>query len=60
MSNPSVKRNGPPPPPVSRHGGVPVRMKGEKLDMKIIGRIFSLVGTKYKLLMLLVILCIFL
>ena len=25
MSNPSVKRNGPPPPPVSRHGGVPVR-----------------------------------
>ena len=50
----------PPRPPMSRHGGTPVRMKGEKLDMKIIGRIFSLVGTKYKLLMLLVVLCIFL
>ncbi len=49
----------PPRPPVSRHGGTPVRMKGEKLDMKIIGRIFSLVGVKYKILMLLVFLCIF-
>ncbi|MBQ6600369.1 MAG: ABC transporter ATP-binding protein [Clostridia bacterium] len=43
---------------MSRHGGTPVRMKGEKLDLKIIGRIFSLVGTKYKLIMLLVCLCI--
>ncbi len=50
----------PPRPPMSRHGGTPVRMKGEKLDIKIIGRIFSLVGAKYKLLMLLVVLCIFL
>ena len=50
----------PPRPPMSRHGGTPVRMKGEKLDLKIIKRIFSLVGTKYKLLMLLVVLCIFL
>ena len=47
-----------PRPPMSRHGGTPVRMKGEKLDLKIIGRIFSLVGTKYKLIMLLVCLCI--
>jgi len=47
-----------PRPPMSRHGGTPVRMKGEKLDVKIIGRIFSLVGTKYKLIMLLVFLCI--
>ncbi len=47
-----------PRPPMSRHGGTPVRMKGEKLDMKIVGRIFSLVGVKYKLLMLLVVLCI--
>lgn len=48
----------PPRPPMSRHGGTPVRMKGEKLDIKIIGRIFSLVDTKYKLIMLLVCLCI--
>lgn len=62
MSNqPQGKRPPMPPrPPMSRHGGTPVRMKGEKLDLKIIGRIFSLVGTKYKLLMLLVVVCIFL
>ena len=59
MSNQSPKRPPEMPrPPMSRHGGTPVRMKGEKLDMKIIGRIFSLVGVKYKLLMLLVFLCI--
>ena len=56
MSN--ANRNAPVRPPVSRHGGVPVRMKGEKLDVKIIGRIFSLVGFKYKILMVLVLLCI--
>ena len=60
MSNQDKRPPMPPRPPMSRHGGTPVRMKGEKLDMKIIGRIFSLVGTKYKLLMLLVVLCIFL
>ncbi len=59
MSNRTQGGNVPSRPPVSRHGGVPVRMKGEKLDMKIIGRIFSLVGVKYKILMLLVFLCIF-
>lgn len=48
-----------PRPPMSRHGGTPVRMKGEKLDFGVIKRLFSLVGAKYKLLMLLVILCIF-
>ncbi len=62
MSNQPQDKRPPMPPrmPMSRHGGTPVRMKGEKLDLKIIGRIFSLVGAKYKLLMLLVVLCIFL
>ena len=59
MSNQTQSRNVPPRPPVSRHGGTPVRMKGEKLDMKVIKRIFSLVDKKYALLMGLVIVCIF-
>ncbi len=50
----------PPRVPVNRHGGTPVRMKGEKLDFKVIKRIFSYLGTKQKILMLLVVLCIFL
>lgn len=59
MSNqPNAKKNTMPPPPMSRHGGTPVRMKGEKLDLNIIKRLFSLVGAKYKLLMLLVVACI--
>ncbi len=59
MSNqPMGKKNTMPPPPMSRHGGTPVRMKGEKLDLNIIKRLFSLVGAKYKLLMLLVVVCI--
>ncbi len=59
MSNqPHSKKTTMPPPPMSRHGGTPVRMKGEKLDLNIIKRLFSLVGAKYKLLMLLVVLCI--
>lgn len=47
-------------PPMTRHGGTPIRMKGEKMDFKVLKRIFSYVGAKYKLLMLLVVLCIFL
>ena len=58
MSNPAPK-NMPPRPPMSRHGGTPVRMKGEKLDFKIIKRIFSLVDRRYVFLMLLVFVCIF-
>ncbi len=48
-----------PRPAMSRHGGTPVRMKGEKLDMKVIKRIFSMVDRKYLLLMGLVLVCIF-
>ena len=43
----------PPRMPVNRHGGTPVRMKGEKLDFGVIKRIFSYLGTKQKFLMLL-------
>ncbi|MGN0487503.1 MAG: ABC transporter ATP-binding protein [Acutalibacteraceae bacterium] len=45
---------------MGRHGGTPIRMKGEKLDFKVISRLFGYVGKKYKLLMLLVVLCIIL
>ena len=46
--------------PMNRHGGTPVRMKGEKLDFKVIKRVFSYLSTKHKILMLIVVLCIFL
>ena len=49
-----------PPPPMGRHGGTPVRMKGEKMDFKVIKRIFSYLGTKQKILMAVVAVCIFL
>ncbi len=60
MSNPRPAPGKMPPPPVGRHGGTPVRMKGEKLDFKIIKRIFSYLGAKQKILMATVVLCIFL
>ncbi len=50
----------PPKMPMNRHGGTPVRMKGEKLDPKVIKRIFSYMSTKYKILMAIVVVCIFL
>ena len=50
----------PPRVPMGRHGGTPVRMKGEKLDFKVIKRIFSYLGTKQKLLLFIVVLCILL
>ena len=59
MSNQTQSRKAPPRPPVSRHGGTPVRMKGEKLDFKVIKRLFGLVDKKYLLLMALVFICIF-
>jgi len=59
VSNQPQSRNMSPRPPVSRHGGTPVRIKGEKLDFKIIKRIFTLVDKKYLFLMALVFVCIF-
>lgn len=50
----------PPRMPMNRHGGTPVRMKGEKLDFKVIKRIFGYIGTKHKILLAIVVLCIFL
>ena len=50
----------PPKVPMGRHGGTPVRMKGEKLDFKVIKRIFSYFDTKQKVLLALVVVCIFL
>ena len=40
--------------------GAPMRIPGQKMDFKVLARVFSYVGTKYKLLMLFVVLCIFL
>ncbi len=61
MSNPRpAPGKMPPPMPPNRHGGTPVRMKGEKLDFKVIKRIFSYLGTKQKILMAVVVVCIFL
>ncbi len=58
MSNQTAKRNLPPPP--SRHGGTPIRMKGEKIDFKVIGRLLGYIKNSHKVLMAVVVLCIFL
>ncbi len=61
MSNPQHSQNKMPPRmPVGRHGGTPIRMKGEKLDFGVIKRIFSYLGTKQKILLVVVVFCIFL
>lgn len=50
----------PPKMPPNRHGGVPMKIEGAKLDPKVIKRVFSYLNKKQKLLMLVVVLCIFL
>ena len=45
-------------PPPNRHGGTPVRMKGEKIDPKVIKRVFSYLSLKHRLMFIGVILCI--
>lgn len=45
-------------PPPNRHGGTPIRMKGEKIDIKVIARIFGYLSVKHRLMMLGVVLCI--
>ena len=50
----------PPPRPGGPGRGAPMRIPGQKMDFKVLARVFSYVGTKYKLLMLFVVLCIFL
>ena len=60
MGMPPGRHGGPPMkmPPPNRHGGTPVRMKGEKIDFKVLGRIFSYLSLKHRLLLLVVVLCI--
>lgn len=48
------------PPPRPGGKGAPMRIPGQKMDFKVLSRVFGYVGTKYKLLMLLVVVCIFL
>ena len=50
----------PPPRPGGPGRGAPMRIPGQKMDFKVLSRVFGYVGTKYKLLMLFVVLCIFL
>ena len=45
-------------PPPNRHGGTPVRMKGEKIDPKVIKRVFGYLSIKHRLMFIGVILCI--
>ncbi len=58
MSNPAPHTKVPPKMPVNRHGGVPMRMKGEKLDMKVIARVFSYLSKKQIAMLVMVVLCI--
>ncbi len=46
------------PPPPNRHGGTPIRMKGEKIDFKVVKRLFSYLSLNHKLLMGVVVICI--
>ena len=50
----------PPPRPGGPGRGAPMRIPGQKMDFKVLSRVFGYVGTRYKLLMLFVVLCIFL
>ncbi len=62
MNNPAPQgktpQKMPPKMPMNRHGGVPMRMKGEKLDMKVIARIFSYMTKKQVALFIFALLCI--
>ena len=48
----------PPPRPGGPGRGAPMRIPGQKMDFKVLARVFGYVGTKYKLLMLIVAGCI--
>ena len=49
----------PPPRPGGAGRGAPMRIPGQKMDFKVLARVFGYVGTKYKFLMAIVVLCIF-
>ena len=50
----------PPKMPPNRHGGVPMKIDGMKLDPKVIKRIFSYMSKKHIALLGCVVVCIFL
>lgn len=60
MSNESKKNVNLTPPPRPGGRGAQMRIPGQKMDFKVLKRVFSYVGTRYKLLMLIVVICIFL
>lgn len=60
MSNENRKNVNLTPPPRPGGKGAQMRIPGQKMDFKVLKRIFSYVGTRYKLLMLIVVICIFL
>lgn len=60
MSNENKKNVNLAPPPRPGARGAQMRIPGQKMDFKVLKRVFSYVGTKYKFLMLLVVVCIFL
>lgn len=60
MSNESKKNVNLTPPPRPGGRGAQMRIPGQKMDFKVLKRVFSYVGTRYKLLMLVVVICILL
>lgn len=50
----------PPPRPGGAGRGAPMRIPGQKMDFKVLKRVFGYVSTKFRLLMVIVVLCIFL
>lgn len=60
MSNENKKNVNLAPPPRPGARGAQMKIPGQKMDFKVLKRVFGYVGTKYKFLMLLVVVCIFL
>lgn len=54
------RKTAPPKMPPNRHGGVPMKIDGAKLDPKVLRRIASYISPKHRLLLLLVVACILL
>lgn len=60
MNNENKKNVNLAPPPRPGARGAQMKIPGQKMDFKVLKRVFGYVGTKYKFLMLLVVVCIFL
>ncbi len=60
MSNQNTKAAPPMRAPgPNRHGGTPIRLEGQKIDFKVIKRLLGYISGKHKILMGVVVLCIF-